>query len=148
MKKNKLILLPLIAIGLSSPLVASDADCSIWLCLPTGFPSGCGDAKKAFKDRIKKFKPPLPNLASCIVSSPDYPTVADKDPSTMSYREGVAAKMPNGSYIDGTSCVHYVDSGGQDHQLIWKPYGCTGTWHYLDTLMDGNQYGQRHYYQR
>ncbi len=39
---------------------ASEAECSIWLCLPTGFPSGCEQAKSAFKQRIKKLKSPCP----------------------------------------------------------------------------------------
>lgn len=40
---------------------ASNDDCAIWLCLPTGFPSGCGGAKSAFKKRIKKVR------AHCLV---------------------------------------------------------------------------------
>lgn len=51
------------------PIYANDADCAIWLCLPVGFPSGCGDAKQAFINRIKSFKSPLPSLTSCLVSS-------------------------------------------------------------------------------
>lgn len=132
--------------GLSTPtLAASDADCSIWLCLPTGFPSGCSDAKKAFKNRIKKFKPPLPNIVSCLVSSSDYPTLPDQDPSNMTYREGVAAKMPNGAYIDGRRCIKEHHGQGE---YTWEPRGCTGTWYYIDTYMDGLTYGERHYYQR
>src|SRR5690606_15229098 len=44
---------------------ASEADCAIWICLPGGFPSGCGAAHSAFKKRIKKGRQPLPALASC-----------------------------------------------------------------------------------
>lgn len=44
---------------------ASQNDCAIWLCLPAGFPSGCGGAYSAFKGRVKHGRPPLPNLASC-----------------------------------------------------------------------------------
>ncbi|MDD9900382.1 MAG: conjugal transfer protein TraL [Alphaproteobacteria bacterium] len=44
---------------------ASQAECAIWLCLPGGFPSGCGAAHSAFRYRIKHHKPPLPPLASC-----------------------------------------------------------------------------------
>lgn len=126
---------------MASPAVyaASDADCSIWLCLPTGFPSGCGDAKKAFVERIKDFKSPLPNFVNCILK--DSP-----QGSTMTYNENVAAKMPNGSYIDGTTCRHYWDA--PNDKWRWTPYGCTGTWNYIDTYMDGQGYGERFYYQR
>lgn len=44
---------------------ASQDACAIWLCLPGGFPSGCGGAHSEFKHRIKKGKPPLPDLSSC-----------------------------------------------------------------------------------
>lgn len=56
----------------NSPAKAdSDAACAIWLCLPAGFPgSECSAAHSEFKHRIKKGKPPLPNLAGCS-SGPD-----------------------------------------------------------------------------
>lgn len=117
---------------------ASDADCSIWLCLPTGFPSGCGDAKRAFKNRIKKFKPPLPNFVGCILK--DSP-----QGSTMTYKENIAAKMPDGSYIHGQRCIKEHHGQGE---YTWQPRGCTGTWYYIDTYMDGQGYGERFYYQR
>lgn len=120
---------------------ASDADCSIWLCLPTGFPSGCGDAKRAFKNRIKKFKPPLPNFVGCILK--DSP-----QGSNMTYKENVAAKMPDGSYIHNTRCTYRKLGGGDSSAWEWVPKGCTGTWYYIDTYMDGQGYGERFYYQR
>jgi len=45
----------------------SEAACSIWLCLPGGFPTGCSGAYSEFKHRIKKGRPPLPSLSSCVV---------------------------------------------------------------------------------
>lgn len=48
-----------------SSYAESEADCAIWLCLPGGFPSGCSAAHSAFIKRIKKKKPPLPDLSSC-----------------------------------------------------------------------------------
>ena len=71
---------------------ASDDECAIWLCLPTGFPSGCGDAKKAFKDRIKHFKPPLPSFTSCLVT-PDVPTMPGYE-SELHASDGIAAYLP------------------------------------------------------
>lgn len=44
---------------------ASEADCAIWICLPGGFPSGCAAAHRAFRDRVKHGRPPLPELWSC-----------------------------------------------------------------------------------
>ena len=50
----------------SKPAYAASEDaCAIWICLPGGFPSGCGDAYSEFKRRIKKRKSPLPSLSSC-----------------------------------------------------------------------------------
>lgn len=46
---------------------ASEAECAIWLCLPGGFPTGCSAAYSAFKSRIKKGRPPLPDLSSCTI---------------------------------------------------------------------------------
>lgn len=53
-----------------SARAASEAECAIWLCLPGGFPSGCSAAHSEFKKRIKKGKPPLPDLSSC-TTGPD-----------------------------------------------------------------------------
>ena len=44
---------------------ASEDACAIWLCLPGGFPQGCSGAYKEFKHRLKKRRPPLPDLSSC-----------------------------------------------------------------------------------
>lgn len=58
----------------SSAHAASEAECAIWLCLPAGFSvSECGAAHSAFKKRLRKGKPPLPPLASC-VTGPDAST--------------------------------------------------------------------------
>ena len=119
---------------------ASDEDCSIWLCLPMAFPSGCGDAKKAFRNRIKKFKPPLPHFASCLAK--------DSPESNMTTKEGIAAKMPDGSYIDGKKCQRYYSGSGGGNGLVWRPYQCTGTWYFVETLDNGKSNGERYYYKR
>ena len=70
--KKKYFLIAAISLALSIPVFAADQDdCAIWLCLPTGFPSGCSGAKSAFKKRIKHLRPPLPDLMSCGVDAPD-----------------------------------------------------------------------------
>ncbi len=38
---------------------ASDDECAIWLCLPTGFPSGCSGAKVRLKNVLKTSKRPF-----------------------------------------------------------------------------------------
>lgn len=63
-----LILSSLILFGSISPSQAATQDeCAIWLCLPGGFPQGCGGAYNAFKNRLKKRKAPLPSFSSCAV---------------------------------------------------------------------------------
>lgn len=53
---------------------ASQDACAIWICLPGGFPSGCGGAFSEFKKRIKKGRDPLPRLSSC-TTGPNGETV-------------------------------------------------------------------------
>ncbi|MGD6735507.1 hypothetical protein ACP5PY_03625 [Photobacterium leiognathi subsp. mandapamensis] len=147
------------------PIKASEADCSIWLCLPMGFPSGCSDAKSAFKHRIKKFKPPLPNFLSCLATDVQVPTGTPV--STMDTKYGVAAIM---NY--SKQCTQYeYDNQGQQHcveygmlpnnivkdtrcykrikdgdVVYWNPRGCIGTTNWVETYMDGKRYGDRFYY--
>lgn len=69
MQKAILIFLGFLLIGVVSTqksYAGSQAACAIWLCLPAGFPGAeCSPAHSEFKRRIKKGKPPLPNLAGC-----------------------------------------------------------------------------------
>jgi len=52
--------------GTGKPAFAASQDeCAIWLCLPGGFPQGCGAAHSAMIKRIKKRKPPLPAFGAC-----------------------------------------------------------------------------------
>lgn len=171
--KQSLLMAALVAAFLVptfSASAASEAECSIWLCLPTGFPSGCEDAKSAFKKRIKKFKPPLPALSSCIVSVENTPTV-DIDlpkPSKLTAKDGIGAYIPKrkvcvrwkslGSddpdvcveqktipthVVKGSRCYIHKD----DHRVInTSPNGCSKTVRYVDTYMDGNQYGETYYF--
>lgn len=64
----KFIILALVAVFFINPknghAVSQDA-CAIWICLPGGFPTGCGGAYSEFKKRIKKGRDPLPKLSSC-----------------------------------------------------------------------------------
>lgn len=84
----------------SSVYAVSDAECAIWLCLPAGFPTGCGDAKNAFKKRVRKGKSPLPAFSSCAVSEPQNPYFNTEHPKILeSY----------GSYIPAhKSCIKWL----------------------------------------
>ena len=144
--KKILLALPLLTISLiTPPAIANDADCAIWLCLPTGFPSGCGDAKSAFKKRIKHLKPPLPNISSCLVKDSDIPPEikAEYKPSDLAYEKGVSAKMPGGRFIDGTSCQYRKHNGDI---VLWYPRGCIATYHWVQVYMDKQPYANKYYY--
>lgn len=130
-----------------SPTVkaASEAECSIWLCLPTGFPSGCGEAKSAFKKRIKKLKPPLPDFLACMIKQEEIPPQLKDSykPSNMTYKESIHALMPDGSYIDGLPCIKISSNR---HGLVWRPWGCKETHKSVDVYIDGIKTGETYYY--
>lgn len=77
MKTPTTLLAAALAAALLTPpaQAASQDECAIWICLPGGFPSGCGSAHSAFKKRLKKGKSPLPSWGSCSVSNPGSPPV-------------------------------------------------------------------------
>lgn len=81
---------------------ASDKECAIWLCLPTGFGSGCGDAHKAFKKRLKKGKSPLPNWNSCSEGN---------DPEPFVFRTTYYTVMNNGKRVTESSGRNCPDDG-------------------------------------
>lgn len=142
---------------------ASEDECAIWLCLPGGFPSGCGDAKDAMKDRLEDFKPPLPNFSSCAVSAPGG------GGSTMSHDFDFAAYVPEREvcemvddgwglggkkrvcetipehYVDGRRCQWSASLGSVEHN---NPPGCTTTFRYIDVFVDGQRAGERYYWNR
>lgn len=58
---------------LTTPLIAQAApshedQCAIWLCLPGGFPEGCGAARNAMNWRIEHHHSPLPPFSSCAIN--------------------------------------------------------------------------------
>lgn len=66
-----IVIMFVIFLGFTDSAHASSQDeCAIWLCLPAGFPTGCSSAHSEFKKRIKKGRPPLPDLSSC-TTGPD-----------------------------------------------------------------------------
>lgn len=69
MKITLTISMVLLFMVFSNPAHAfSQTQCSIWLCLPAGFPSGCSDAYYAMKRRLRRGQSALPPLASCTIS--------------------------------------------------------------------------------
>ena len=59
--------------GADRATAASDDECAIWICLPGGFPPGCGAAAAAMAKRLHRFKPPLPSWNSCAAADPGEP---------------------------------------------------------------------------
>lgn len=168
------LLLGLIIIGIvgSASFVkpvyaASKADCSIWLCLPFGFPSGCGDAKRAFKKRVKRSKPPLPELPSCLVKDEGDKSTNDNITSV----DGTAAYIPSyetcakwkeyrqnretsrycvkwetipAQIIENTTCR--INHKNDRHEKSRTPTNCSQTIRYVRMLMDGIAYGETYYF--
>tara|TARA_R110001592_G_scaffold251016_1_gene513664 strand:- start:549 stop:992 length:444 start_codon:yes stop_codon:yes gene_type:complete len=147
MKKALLIALAFTLGGFNSlpTFAASQDECAIWICLPTGFPSGCGGAKSAFKDRIKHHKSPLPAFSSCAVQS-------DSGGSKMSYSQGHAVLIPAQSCGWGQTYSSAPFGGGcQEAPAHWVKDGqCSGMFcqqkSYIDIKVDGKVTGTTYYY--
>ena len=123
-------------VTITNPVYAFDErDCSIWLCAPKGFPEGCSDAKSAFKRRIRQFKPPLPPIRSCLVSS-DIPTPPGSDVQS---RDGF------GAYIQKTNSVVKNEKCMRNSTFTW-PRGCTKTVNYIEVMIGGQLTGETYYF--
>lgn len=145
-------------------MAASQDDCSIWLCLPTGFPSGCGKAKSAFKHRIKHLKPPLPSFTGCLLKKSEIPSGINiiENKTVMTAKDGYAAYIPSHrvctNYFNtknGRRCINWVtipesirknQSCRQLGLYQERPLGCTKTIRYVDTYQDGILYGETYYF--
>ena len=75
--------------GFSKEIKAASQDaCAIWLCLPAGFsPQECSGAYSEFRSRIKRGRPPLPDLSGC-TTGPNSETVSG------SYQLGIERFQP------------------------------------------------------
>ncbi|CAH1237667.1 conjugal transfer protein TraL [Vibrio harveyi] len=138
----------------------SQDECAIWMCLPTGFTTGCSGARKAFLKRVRKFKPPLPNFASCLMSSPAGDTGSDS--FTSDY--GIAAYIPphrvctryEQGFNDRQRCAswrtepeQYIKNRPCNHnnkQGYSEPKHCTKTVRYTEVYRNGVLFGEPHYY--
>lgn len=134
---------------------ASQNECAIWICLPGGFPSGCGAAYSAMIHRVEHFKPPLPDFASCAVNPPQG------SGSHMTSSFGVSAYVPAHrvctrwygrddnmcaswemvpeQHIKGTSCR-------RDRDGYTQPAGCTRTDRWAEVFTDGAQTGPTYFW--
>ncbi|RJX65852.1 conjugal transfer protein TraL [Vibrio sinensis] len=169
MKRAIGLLIGTLSLISTTPTLAFDSKaCSIWLCLPTGFPSGCGEAKSEFKKRITRGKSPLPPFVSCLVKSAPSTTLPQ---SNITSTEGKAAFIPErkkcvksqiihqSNDSDRTVCVQFetiaahaikntscVVSQPKDGRPTYSPAGCSTTIRYIDTYMDGKPYGDTYYF--
>lgn len=135
---------------------ASQDECAIWICLPGGFPSGCGAAKSAMRDRIKDMKSPLPSFSSCAVNPPNG------SGSHMTSDHGFAAFIPAHRVCsqyryrrDDRECVawetvpdRYVKNTRcrTDRDGYRTPRGCTRTYRWAEVFVEGQLAGPTHYW--
>ncbi|WP_330926803.1 hypothetical protein [Candidatus Sororendozoicomonas aggregata] len=85
------------------------------------------------KNRVKKFKPPLPSFSSCAI---------DGSSSGMLSKDGRAAEIHHGqSWVKGTTCQRV---GGDNRR--YRPSGCTGSGYYAEVYSDGKQMGETYYF--
>lgn len=141
----------------SSALAASQDECAIWICLPGGFPSGCGAAHSAMIDRVKDMKSPLPSFSSCAVQ--------DGSGSQMSYNYNYAALIAEhrvckrysyyGGRNDNRRCTEWETVPSQymkgtrcrvDRDGNRTPRYCVGTYRYVDVFIDGGKAGDTYYW--
>ena len=158
------VLLTLSAIYSPNISAESDAECGIWLCLPTGFTTGCSEAHSAFWDRIKSFKSPLPGFHECLTSSPNTKA---QSADNFTAQNGIAAQIASHKVCSQTKTIR---SGGewQETCVAWRtvpatvikgvrcridrenrtrsPAHCTKTLRYTEVYRNGQLFGQTHYY--
>lgn len=132
---------------------ASQNECAIWLCAPTGFAySGCGGAKSAMHKRVLQGKPPFPSYSSCAVED-----------DSMSGKHGIAAYHPAWD-----ECIDWQVGGGdveecaeyKHHPARWEkdkactklereaqiPGGCTRQGRYVEFFVHGVKEGDTYYW--
>lgn len=145
-------------------LAASQEECAIWLCLPTGFPDGCGSAHSAMIDRIEDFKSPLPSFSSCAVDAESgsqmshtysYAALIGEHRVCTSYRYTETPAWAKHRAKQGRECVewktvpqHYrKDTRCRvDRDQRRTPAHCIGTYRYIDVYLDGQPTGETFYW--
>lgn len=140
---------------------ASQDECSIWLCLPGGFPSGCSAAHAAMLKRLKNLESPLPSFSSCATeadnTSYNYSVAAyiPEHQECTKYkskynREGeysqtcVAYKTVAAQYIKGKRCT--ISKNKNTDTITRSPAYCSSTVRYIDIYQNGSQLGDTYYF--
>lgn len=141
-----LFVLVAVFVSMQPAQAASEDDCAIWLCLPAGFPSGCGGAYSAFRDRIRHFRPPLPPIMSCVVGADSSGMTSDYGPAAII---GASRRCVETGGYDSTVCIRYETvpetyvkgTGCRISDAGEEPRGCTRTGHYIDVFVEGRKAG-------
>lgn len=162
---KKIASLSILGVLLTTPMLLNqanamtdqEADCSIWLCLPAGFPSGCSPALGKFKERLKKFKPPAPNFASCVMqpsndigidfNAPEAPYEILKY-NVLYINDGTGVKRTESTYSNMSKCPYNGEitskktyhSRGRIITETWLDAICTRTTEYGTNLKDFTTY--------
>ena len=110
-------LFTLLLVPLAGPTrAASQAECAIWLCLPGGFPAGCGSARAAMVQRIKKLKPPLPPFSACAVGG-------GANTANIGYRQGYELFYCNASWTLGSQGADF-----ESVKICWRKRDDCPSW--------------------
>lgn len=161
MMKKQIYLILLLSCG--NAIAASTDECSIWLCLPGGFPTGCSAAHSAMLKRIEHGKSPLPSLSSCGGDDTEETTttgvaayipehqICSKYKYSYSHSEettiavcGEYTLIPE-QYIKNTTCV--ISQNHNTETVTRTPEYCTHTYRYIDTFdSSGNKIGDTYFY--
>jgi len=140
-----------------SAFAASQDECAIWICLPSGFGEGCSGAKSAMKDRVEDHKSPIPSFREC--------SADDGSDNTMGSDDGYAAYIPerrvctNWKYYNGKGnekqCSAYktLPSRYVHHAICRRdrdgnstPAGCSGTVRFAEVYVNGELAGPTYYF--
>lgn len=143
-------------------------DCAIWICMPAGFPSGCGAAYTAFIKRVTRFpkpRPPMPSLLSCTngKTQGSYQMGYERhEPCKEGFttrdrwdddRESYSRLQSLWNSPQSRQCVNlnncYYTGGGDDRQRVCETYSAPlrQSPNYVDLNIDGKDYG-RYWYRR
>lgn len=152
--------------AMSAPAMAASQDeCAIWICAPSGFtPSQCDAAYEAMMERISPPDPesPLPPFHECSRNG-------GSSGQSMSANYGMAAFVPTHykcvswrywgrggpkcveqvkveqHYVKGQRCVR-IGGGPNGGPVETYPPGCTRTKRFIDVLVNGDQVGDTYYW--
>jgi len=115
------------SVGTSSKALAYDIDCKIILCLPAGFPSGCGDAYSTFIDRITSV-PPKPPIGFCAMGSVRDMEMHDTHPERLDVMNEVIDQAGMERTLRSVKVEYYRSRTTCCSGKDCDPYPCTYTY--------------------